>query len=455
MNGVQRRGPRVIVVGSGAGGSAAARELAGRCRVTVLEAGREFRPFSLSLSRMERLRDRGLLFDERLISLAFPAMRVRRGRDGLVMVNGAAAGGTTVLSAGNALRRDESLRQLGLDLDREFAELAREIPVSTAHRNGWSEDTRRLFEIGRGLGLAPEPTPKLVDPGLCRRCGRCVLGCPTGAKWDSRRFLDDAVARGAELRCGCRVTRVVIRGGRAIGVRARAGVHSLFLPADLVVLAAGGLGTPVILERSGIACEPRLFVDPVLCVAAPWPGSLQHGELPMPFVIQGPGYMVSPYFDFLSFLFHRDWRSQADRVLALMIKLADCGQGKVRGTRGRPDKGLCGRDRERLAEAEALCRRILERFGADPARIFTGMLNAGHPGGMLPLTAADVETMHPARLPDNLYVADASLLPASLGGPTILTILALARRTARAALEALGPPARGLPVASAKAPPLL
>jgi choline dehydrogenase-like flavoprotein len=450
----RKNAPRVVVVGSGAGGAAAARELAGSCRVTVLEAGREFRPFSLPLGWLQRLRDSGLLFDPRLIRLAFPAMRVRRARDGLVLVNGAAAGGTTVLSTGNALRRDQDLRRIGVDLDREFAELAREIPVSVAHRAGWSGVTRRLFEIAGELGLDPQPTPKFVDARRCRRCGRCVLGCPHGAKWDSRRFLNDALAAGAEIRTGWRVTRVVIRGGRAIGVQARAGARTLFLPADLVILAAGGLGTPAILERSGIPCEPRLFVDPVLCVAAPRPGSRQHLEVPMPFIIQRPGYMISPYFDYLSFLFNRDWRGPADRVLALMIKLADSGAGSVRVARGRLDKGLTARDRERLAEAEALCRRILVRLGSDPARIVTGTLNAGHPGGMLPLTAADAGTLHPAGLPGNLYAADASLLPTAPGGPSILTILALARRTARAALAALEPPARGLPVAVAPASPL-
>ena len=63
------------------------------------------------------------------------------------------------------------------------------------------------------------------------------------------------------------------------------------------------------LERSGIHCEPRLFVDPVLCVAAPWPGCRQHHEVPMPFVVKRPGYIISPYFDYLSFLFDRRWRS--------------------------------------------------------------------------------------------------------------------------------------------------
>ena len=77
------------------------------------------------------------------------------------------------------------------------------------------------------------------------------------------------------------------------------------------------------------------------------------------------------------------------------------------------------------------------RFGVDPAEIFLGTLNAGHPGGMLPLTAEDAASLHPARLPDNLYVADATLLPHSLGNPPILTIMALARRVARAARAAL------------------
>lgn len=427
--------PRVIVIGSGAGGAAAARELQGPCNVTILEAGRKFSPLSMSLRWMERLRNWGFLVNERIIQLVFPPMNVRKARDKMVVVNGMTTGGTTVLSAGNALRMDEDLRRLGINLDREFAELSREVPASTAHQGRWSAATKQLFQISRDMGLAPTPTPKLVDFSRCRCCGRCVLGCPYGAKWDSRRFLNEAVANGAVLRCGWRVTKVVISGGRAIGVVVKAGIHKKFLPADLVILAAGGIGTPIILERSGIRCEPQLFVDPVLCVAAPWPGSMQHHEIPMPFVIQRPGYIISPYFDYLSFLFNRNWRYRASRVLGLMIKLADTEQGSVRGAR--IDKGLTSQDRERLAEAETLCRRILEGIGADPSAIFTGTLNAGHPGGMLPLTKADAETLHPERLPQNLYVADASLLPKSLGNPPILTILALARKVARTALEAI------------------
>jgi choline dehydrogenase-like flavoprotein len=44
---------------------------------------------------------------------------------------------------------------------------------------------------------------------------------------------------------------------------------------------------------------------------------------------------------------------------------------------------------------------------------------------------ADVGTMHPSRLPENVYVADASLLPSALGNPPILTIVAIAKRVAK------------------------
>ena len=96
-----------------------------------------------------------------------------------------------------------------------------------------------------------------------------------------------------------------------------------------MVLAAGGLGTPVILDNSGIACEPRLFVDPVLCVAAHLPGSRQDREIPMPFYSQQEGFMLSPYFDYLSYFFSRAWRAPAGDIAAIMIKLADANRGSI------------------------------------------------------------------------------------------------------------------------------
>ena len=220
-----------------------------------------------------------------------------------------------------------------------------------------------------------------------------------------------------------------MQDGRATGVEARQGFARRFYPADLVVLAAGGLGTPVILDASGIECEPTLFVDPVLCVAANVPGSRLDREIPMPFVSQREGFILSPYFDYLSYFFNRAWRRPAGDIAAIMIKLADSNRGSIT-TRGL-DKRLTGEDKARLRKGVEICTEILVRYGANAERVFLGTLNAGHPGGMLPLTAAERETLHPARLPANLYVADATLIPKSLGNPPILTIIALAKRVSK------------------------
>src|SRR5690349_9533904 len=115
--------------------------------------------------------------------------------------------------------------------------------------------------------------PKMGEYERCLHCGRCQLGSPNGIKWDSRQFLKVAKQKGAQVIPDCHVESVVIEGGHATGVLAKHGWTRHFFPADLVVLAAGGFGTPVILDNSGIACEPRLFVDPVLCVAARSPKS--------------------------------------------------------------------------------------------------------------------------------------------------------------------------------------
>ncbi len=50
--------------------------------------------------------------------------------------------------------------------------------------------------------------------------------------------------------------------------------------------------------------------------------------------------------------------------------------------------------------------------------------------------------MHPSRLPENVYVADASLLPNALGNPPILTIVAMAKRVAKVCAEQVRAPAR-------------
>ncbi len=423
-----------LVVGSGAGGAAAAEALQGHLDVTVLEEGPAFHPFRTDLGFPERLKRLGLLRDTRAIRLLFPAMHVRCGSDGMALVTGRGTGGTTTLATGNAVRLDGALRRLGVDLEAEFAELKHLVPVTANHRAVWSEPSRRAFEACEMMGLEPEPLPKMGHQERCEGCGHCVLGCPHGVKWDARQLLAKARVRGTKVLTGWQVRRVVTRNGVATGVVARSGLRRRFFRADAVVVAAGGIGTPRLLEASGVRCESRLFVDPVLCVAARWPGARQNAELSMPFFVQGERVIVAPYFDHLSYFFDRRWRPAAPDIFSLMIKLADAGTGAVAARRVHTD--LTAEDRERLSRAVEVCAEIFARLGVSRRELFLGTLNAGHPGGTLPLTAAEVASLHPPALPANVWLADSSLFPESPGGPPILTIMALARRVAKSVMAA-------------------
>ena len=148
----------------------------------------------------------------------------------------------------------------------------------------------------------------------------------------------------------------------------------------------------------------------------------------MPFISQQDGYIISPYMDYLSFFFNKDWRMPMENIVSIMIKLADEEMG---GTDGKKIyKTMTAADHRRMNEAVLLCREILVRLGVPQSLQFLGTLNAGHPGGMLPLTAAEKDSLHSPLLPENLYVADATILPKAMGNPPILTIMALEKKIA-------------------------
>ena len=121
-------------------------------------------------------------------------------------------------------------------------------------------------------------------------------------------------------------------------------------------------------------------------------------------------------------------RSAIPILLRETIKLADEETGSISGKR--LEKLMTEADHRRMEEAVTLVRRILIHMGFPEEKQFAGTLNAGHPGGMLPLTGAEKDSLHHSGLPDNLYVADATILPKAMGSPPILTIMALAKKIA-------------------------
>ncbi|HEX3803329.1 MAG TPA: GMC family oxidoreductase [Solirubrobacteraceae bacterium] len=253
----------VIVVGSGAGGGLIAGELAdaGR-RVLLLEAG----PYKTAADymRWEARANHEMWWPIAWAeSAAGPPMPLFRGR---------LVGGTTSINTKVALRPSaedyrkwhEAAGLLGA-LDAPFSEtdllphLERvEKRLGVRVRDDWQQCVRTVAPAFRELGAELAPVVSYTDEN-CMRCGSCLQGCPTNAGKNTLNvYIQPALVNsGLELRAGADVQRVLIEddgdGPIATGVQyLDADGIGQTAHGDVVVVAAGALGTPGILLRSGI-----------------------------------------------------------------------------------------------------------------------------------------------------------------------------------------------------------
>lgn len=252
----------VVVVGSGSAGGVVAAELAraGR-RVLVIEAG----PFvdEATMPRDELDAHGRLYLNHGLLSTWDGA---------ITMLAGSGVGGGTLVNWMTCLDAPADIRR----------EWARDHGLDGLDGPEWATD---IEAIERELGVAPAtvipPKDELIRRGAtrlgwevgvirrnaeeCGDCGSCPFGCRRGAKQSGiRGHLADAVRNGATILDRARVRSVVLgaRGGIA-------GVIGTLAPADdgapvaadprwfsvyaqQVVLAAGALRSPAILQASGI-----------------------------------------------------------------------------------------------------------------------------------------------------------------------------------------------------------
>lgn len=422
---------KAIIVGTGAGGAVAARELTlNGFEVIILEAGESFKPFTRHLTWSEPLRRLGVLGSERTITKLFPALDTIRSSKDLVLVRGITTGGSTSISCGNIVRADYGLKEIGLNLNQEFDYIEELLHINTFPRERWRPVTQHLFDAAENLGLNPQSTPKSVDSIKCISCGLCELGCHTGARWDSRQFLNDAINNDAKLYTRHVVEKLIIEDGSVKGVTGKTNGKKFTFKADLVILAAGGVGTARILNNSNLNTNNHLWVDIVLTLGGVLKNAEQLKEPPMVWYTKEEDYILSPYLDILSHYFHKPWRNVSinDRV-GVMVKLADEESGMVLAD-GNVEKNITSYDQNRLNEAISEAKNVMESGGVQGPFI-TGLPNGGHLGGTVPLMKEDVDYMKPSLLPDGLWVADLSLAPRSQGLPTILLTAALALRVAR------------------------
>jgi len=278
-----------VVVGSGYGGGVAAFRLARAGRsVCVLERGREFTPGEFSNDWHRTLREVRLSGQRLQLGSKAGLYDFRAGREIHVLTaNG--LGGGSLINGAVALRPDpkvfeaegwpQALRQDGLfDVGLDRAE----------HMLGVSrcpnpEGLPKFLALQRGasaLGASIEPVPTTityrprtnaadVDQPACHLCGDCWSGCNVGAKNTvPLTYLADAARNGAEI-FTLTTVRHVSKSGRQWTVQVESTIaHSnnrrygqTSITADIVILAAGTLGSTEILLRSrerGLALSDQL-----------------------------------------------------------------------------------------------------------------------------------------------------------------------------------------------------
>ena len=421
----------VVIVGSGPGGATVARELArGGRRVLLLERGRDWRGHPLYATYPG-----AMLYTDRH-ALLFT-------REGLNIIRPLMLGGATSMYCGSAARPEPWwLERYGIDLQPYAADTARELRVAPLPPEQRGVASTRLAEAAADLGMAWQPQEKFMQPARAPEfdCNAtCMLGCHCGAKWNAAEYVDQAVAAGARVWTAALVEQVNLEDGQATGVRGRRGGTPFEITAETVVVAAGGIGSAVLLRRSGLfAAGQGMTMDTTVLVYghAPYRGIGEEPPMTWSYADDDLGVLYSTLIDpWLMYpiilllkgpAYALTWRRWG-HTLGVMIKLKDEVSGGV-DIRGRVSKGMTPRDQSRLLRAEAVARQILEKAGCDADTIFSTPMRGTHPSGTARVghvVDANLQTEY-----ENLYVCDASVFPEALARPTVLTIISLGKRLA-------------------------
>jgi len=396
----------VIVIGSGAGGATVARELALKgVSVTLIEKGEYTTP------------DKAFQCYDNL-------------NVGVELLKTSCMGGTTLVTAGNAVRTcQKEFKDMGINLYHEFEEVEGELNVGKLPDTHYGAGTLKIMEASSSLGLNMEKMPKFINPEECIPCGKCALGCPRNAKWSSLDFLLEAGKKGLQIIDNTEVTRVITRAGQVKGVE-------VFNPekcvkeeydADRVIVCSGAVETPLLLRSAGLVAGEHLFVDTFVTVGGVLKDIDFHKEISMNALYNGDGFILAPHYSSLiNSRIGKNVTREKD-ILGIMVKIRDERSGCV--TDQQVIKNNTSQDVGLIAEGSSLAGAILTEAEVDPGSFVSTPARGAHPGG----TAAigEVVDKNLETEIDGLFVCDASVFPSAPGAPSVLTILALAKRLAK------------------------
>jgi choline dehydrogenase-like flavoprotein len=395
-----------IVVGSGPGGATVAKELSqANKKVLILEWGSNapIKGSALQCLTMTGVPGKSLLVANKKL---------------LLLIRGITTGGSSVFYCGTAFDPPyEMMEKHGIDISDEVGELKEELPIKPLADELIGPMAKRMMDSARDLGYDWQKINKFIIQDKCKTdCHKCSFGCPDGAKWNARFFVEEAVANGATLVNGAKVTRVLFDGKTATGVEFKQGLGKHRVHAPTVVIAAGGIGSPEILRRSGLArAGYDFFFDPLVFAMGTVKGLRQGRELQM----AAGTHFKDEYV-------MTDLTLPKSPNLSLMIKVKDELGGRITNGGG-VRKDLSSADKKKLNEGFAHGKKILKNAGCKT--VIKSFSTAAHPGGTVKigeLVDSNLKTEY-----DHLYVCDCSVIPEAWGLPPTLTILGLGKRLSK------------------------
>ncbi len=479
----------VVIVGSGAGGAAAATVLAeAGLDVIVLEAGQHFNRENYPQSPLEAIaslyRDGGLTMAE--------------GRPPIPVPVGRTVGGTTVVNSGTCFRApdpvlDDWRHRFGIDwardLDSEFSQAEEFLRVKALDPERMGRNGQLAMEGAAAIGASGGPIAR--NAGDCVQCSSCPYGCEIDAKRGMHvSYLPRAVAAGGRLRTGVEARRVLLENGRAAGVHCIAGSSAAgngrkrpytVRARRATIIAGGALGTPELLLRSGLGGKQvgrNFHIHPACWIGARYEEEVRgwEGVMQSYYIDQWEPQRVLLEATFTPLPFGGAWLQGGGRehqeamlgfghVGSIGVHLSDLSAGRV-GLAGngslRASYRLTKDDADRLTFGIARAAEV--HFAAGAAEVYPNIGRAAvlRPGELAAFEATSfkpselrLEAFHPmgtARIAaepgdgvcaadgsvnglGDLYVADASLFPTSVGVNPMMTIIAFAKKIAAGIAE--------------------
>lgn len=479
----------VVVVGTGAGGAAIAKELAEKgVAVAMVEAGGHFDRTDFdgrAMNAMDKMYyGRGMVF-----SVGSPPILIPSGKT---------VGGTTTVNSGTCFRVPDRIlekwqNQFGLtDFTPEmmapyFERVESVIQVEEGQAEYLGGCARVIARGCDALGYTHHG-PLYRNAPECDGQGVCCFGCPTDAKKSTNvSYVPMALRNHASLFTEAKVTEILIENGRAAGVIAEAtvgdngsrSVRRLTIRARAVVVSGGTYHTPVLLLKNklcGTSGElgKNLTLHPAAATMAVFDEEIRGwNAIPQgysihefwrdrmmfeggftPLDVSGAALgIVGPEFT--------EVMEAYNRTAAFGFMVEDSSRGRVRvGPTGAPlvtynlnkaDVEVVKLGTARLAEIyfAAGAKRVypciaghdvikstadLKRLHNSKVKALDLMLSAYHPLGTARLgvdpTTSVVGPDHQAHDLPGLYIVDGSSVPSSLGVNPQVTIMAMATRAA-------------------------